>query len=127
MESQLLRNVLCRARAVIADELRFTGDGYAADASGRWCPVDRPDAARFSVWGAMLRASGASKVVMTSARTLFADAAPELSQRLHRGPLTHAESLALLDAAIGALGCASASVGDVRAAPPVSAARELLS
>lgn len=121
-QPSILRSVLTRARAEIAEERRFTAHGYAADAEGRWCPLDRSDAARFSVWGAMLRASGASKPTMNAARALLAEVAPELSRKLHEGPLTHAEALALLDAGIARL-----SGGDVRgeATPSPGADRAL--
>ena len=108
-----LRSVLCRARAMISDEAGFHTDGYAADTEGRWRPVGSADAVRFSAWGAVMRASGGSKVILAAARALFGHATPELARKLDAGTLSHEEALFLLDSAIGAAASDSKLVAGV--------------
>ena len=55
---------------------------------------------------------------MSAAPALFAEAALELSHKRHSGPLTHGESLALLDAAIA---CPRRAAGDARSGAASSA------
>ena len=79
--------------------------GYGANDAGQWRPIGGPDVTRFTVLGALMRVSGGSKELLAMARALFKEVAPELLSKLisHVDALTHAESLHILDAAIGAL------------------------
>jgi hypothetical protein len=98
--------VLRDARALIAQEQNWLISGYAEDAMGRWRPVGTPEAQRFSVAGALVRASRGCRACTTAARQVMREAAPELSLRCfglgdHGGSgLRHDDALVLFDAAL---------------------------
>lgn len=105
MERPSLLQVLQHARALIASPDCWIASGYGANAERQWRPIGSPDAVRFTVLGAVIRAAGGSKELLAAARLLFAQVAPEPSARLisTTDPPTHDESLRLLDLAIAHL------------------------
>ena len=103
MDSPPLDATLAQAREILSSEASFIGHEYAADENGVWKPVGSREAARFSLWGALMRA-GANTDILTEARELFSRIAPTATAKLRTGKLTYAETLALLDTALAALG-----------------------
>jgi hypothetical protein len=94
-----------RARALIESPERWSTSWYAADAHGRWQPTECEDAVRFSLIGALIRAGARPRDVMDAARLHLGSDSADLYERLASADaeLSHAESLAVLDALIAAL------------------------
>lgn len=96
---------LIKARTLIGSEETWLARGYAADANGKWTPFGSKEAVRFTVLGAIMRATAGSTEHFVDARSLFSEVAPLLFAKLtsSNGSLTYQESLTILDIGIGAL------------------------
>lgn len=104
VDPQELIRVIGEARDLIADPEHWQPSGYAANAVGRFVPVGSPYAVRFSTVGAVIHACRGSRDLFRAVR-LVTDSDPSLKPL--DAPITHAESLELLDRALAALGGAS--------------------
>jgi hypothetical protein len=74
----------------------WIASGYAADASGRWCPVGSARAKRYSLIGAFIRAGGRAKDLVEAGR---AHLTPALYTKLSSTDpdLSYDEALAIID------------------------------
>jgi hypothetical protein len=105
MDRPALIELLREARSLIHLREDWIARGYGANAEGQWRPIGSPDATRFTLQGAIIRATRGSRETLTVLRTLLTRVAPELAARLSSDAdvLTHEESLRVLDLAIESL------------------------
>jgi hypothetical protein len=99
-DSQELIRILRDARASIATPEQWQPSGYAANAVGKFVPVGSPYAVRFSALGALIHSCRGSRELFRAVR-LVTDS--DTSRATLDSPLTHEESLELLDRALAAL------------------------
>ena len=103
MAQPVERQILQRARALIATPQTWTQEEFARDSSGEPVHWKSPRAARFCIWGALNRAASEMtgddrqrvRLADHAARVLRGST-PSISRLNDRG--THADVLALIDA-----------------------------
>jgi hypothetical protein len=109
MAETIQRQILTRARALIANEVNWTRRALARDEAGRLCEWNEPRAVRFCALGALVRAASLLIRNEYSAHALAMEAARQLLQDSRRTgsclPMIndnegHAAVLALFDAAL---------------------------